>query len=1461
MKVRSTEPFTHRNAYGHKVSAKLTEPLMPLKHSAESDFWRLNHFGTGVKRLITDGFVLHAGCVPRPNPYLHASMGADRPFDTVIIIYREVCMIMIRYKIKNLLRHFRKLLALLMALSLIFQLSAVKVSAVSGEQSEVFEASHFRFRIPSGWETEESELSGNTKHFIFRAEDGFSIHALEVPNRVDPEVIDGFQENICALCEIPCPAGDGLKTDLYHSRGFSDETLLFDIYDDQNYVKGGVFSDETNTLIIAADCTELTADHDIAFCRLMATVQPAGLGQDEPSAIVWEGEIAPESGLESAQDEEELSGEAEAVNEEEPERIPVQLVILTGVKVPEELTGGVLLALDPGTADEASPVQIIETSILKSSDDGEEDPYILTEDTEAEAGMYYAGRIVLEADEGYYFEEGTEVQLFGDAEDSETVISYENISVNENGQLIIELAFGQAMEAEPEALGSINVSVPVAEYGKAAVKPEDILISEDDGQGSYMLTFGEWSGNFDEAGNFREAETYTLPVTVTAMPGYFIGPETEVYVNGVCLLGADSVEELETAELYYTSATASQPNSYWIILNNVHTSMKSSSIDWMPVSEASAGQQVLVSVYPDPGYSVDSVNVSLTNDPETQIPAELLNRQGSSAVFGFGMPEGSVTVSANLISPPPAEMPQAQLTVTGPSSGVLTNVDGSMKWSRDGAEYIPVSENIVEISGLRPDMQLYVVRIGDGVQSSDSEPQIITITQAAEPEGLTAVACRSEENRDGIIYGLDAGMEWRASGEEEFTEITEGETALEDLAPGTYEFRSRFTETMLASDIVTVQVDAYDPEAYYELMLSGAAAYVAEDVEIRQAREGDIVTIRAEASKDSAFNSWSVWTVDEEAVALEDPKNSETSFMMPADSVLVLARFEDDIDLGYAYLIEYDGCGADKGSMGFQVFYEKEEQQLRQNAFIREELVFAGWADSPDAETAVFEDGELITGPLAEKEGQIRTLYAVWQTPPPPEYKILVSGGTAYIDGEAVTTAPEGAEVTIKAEEKSGKAFVKWLDNDNLIAEFDRAETTFIMPAHDIVIVAQHLDSQHVIYKVDDEFAVHILKVPYTVNPYAVQAYYKDLYALCGVDDAFESVLNAAVINTRNSSDAAGLFYIYDEQHYIKGNVYSDGTYTIYVTADCSELIPERDAVFNYIRAAYQRADLAWDQTMRPEGTEDIEQIELTAPDAVSGEVPERPGDYLGIQNDHAAYMVVFDDWKGSFDDEGRCQAGESYTLPITIAALPGYALSPEIQISVNGTPLAAAEETENIELIYLDHTVEMPASYSITLINENAQLQGFLEDGTEITEALSGQEVFIRVNPEPGYMADSIYILRTDDSQKAADIQAELVSRENNAAVFSFVMPGHGVTIGSKLTGLPKAETPEAEYTVTGDDTGTLSNVDSSMKWSQDGIVYTQVSGNPEELTGIRSKVIYVIRSGDGILTTDSDPQKIYIK
>ena len=464
----------------------------------------------------------------------------------------------------------------------------------------------------------------------------------------------------------------------------------------------------------------------------------------------------------------------------------------------------------------------------------------------AETGKTYGAVIVLAAEPGYAFAEGIAVQLLRDPEDSESVIPFAGTYINEEGQLVIEFRFGQAGEPEepddpePEpvgttVLGRIDISVPEAEYGKAPAKPEDYLGMLND-NAAYMVIFGSWTGNFDGAG------TYTLPITVAVMPNYIIGAETEIYVNGTCLFAKNPEHYQEQADLWYQSTTADLPDSYPItLLNNERGTLQSTTQDWAPITSATEGQTVLISVYPTTGNHVESIYVYLTNDPQITYPSQELNREENSAVFSFVMPAGGVTVGANMTGLPKAETPNAQLKVTGPASAILVNVDGSMKWSWDGSNYTQIQGSTETIPDVRPGM-LYVVRSGDGVLTSDSDPQVITISKFPAPTQLVASACTTEDNNDGVISGLEAGMEWRVSGETEFTAIGAGETELTGLTPGSYDFRYGYNEATLASDIVTIRIDVYEAEEpeipYYDIIVNGAAAYDVDGVKINKAQEG-----------------------------------------------------------------------------------------------------------------------------------------------------------------------------------------------------------------------------------------------------------------------------------------------------------------------------------------------------------------------------------------------------------------------------------------------------------------------------------------------------------------------------------------------------------------------------------------------------------------------------------------------
>lgn len=76
----------------------------------------------------------------------------------------------------------------------------------------------------------------------------------------------------------------------------------------------------------------------------------------------------------------------------------------------------------------------------------------------------------------------------------------------------------------------------------------------------------------------------------------------------------------------------------------------------------------------------------------------------------------------------------------------------------------------------------------------------------------------------------------------------------------------------------------------------------------------------------------------------------------------------------------------------------------------------------------------------------------------------------------------------------------------------------------------------------------------------------------------------------------------------------------------------------------------------------------------------------------------------------------------------------------------------------------------------------------------------------------------------------------------------------------LSKETTPQAAFTATGDNSGTLSDVDATMKYSVDGgASWTNITGTPVDITGVTAdKDIRVVKKGDGTTTSDSAAQII---
>lgn len=76
----------------------------------------------------------------------------------------------------------------------------------------------------------------------------------------------------------------------------------------------------------------------------------------------------------------------------------------------------------------------------------------------------------------------------------------------------------------------------------------------------------------------------------------------------------------------------------------------------------------------------------------------------------------------------------------------------------------------------------------------------------------------------------------------------------------------------------------------------------------------------------------------------------------------------------------------------------------------------------------------------------------------------------------------------------------------------------------------------------------------------------------------------------------------------------------------------------------------------------------------------------------------------------------------------------------------------------------------------------------------------------------------------------------------------------------LPQEATPSATFTATGDNGGTLSNVDTSMKYSVDGgTTWIAITGEPMAITGVTAaNDVKVYKPGNGTTTADSEVQTI---
>lgn len=160
--------------------------------------------------------------------------------------------------------------------------------------------------------------------------------------------------------------------------------------------------------------------------------------------------------------------------------------------------------------------------------------------------------------------------------------------------------------------------------------------------------------------------------------------------------------------------------------------------------------------------------------------------------------------------------PQAPTVAYDAVTGLVSGEVAGLLYSLDGVLFLPVPQSL---SGIVTDVcSLYFYLPGDGINTENSKMTVLEITRAQSPivvpvdETLFA-AC------DGKLYAIVEGLEYRHVGETQWRAV-EG-TAVNGLAPGTYEVRVAALGTVLESSAVRVVIQAAPEFVSAEQVVAG----------------------------------------------------------------------------------------------------------------------------------------------------------------------------------------------------------------------------------------------------------------------------------------------------------------------------------------------------------------------------------------------------------------------------------------------------------------------------------------------------------------------------------------------------------------------------------------------------------------------------------------------------------------
>lgn len=157
---------------------------------------------------------------------------------------------------------------------------------------------------------------------------------------------------------------------------------------------------------------------------------------------------------------------------------------------------------------------------------------------------------------------------------------------------------------------------------------------------------------------------------------------------------------------------------------------------------------------------------------------------------------------------PNAEFNASDLTLSQLRVGYVFSFDGGSNWSLIQDSWmnsITLSENDVNNALAHG---ILVKMTGDGVNTFESDVLCIVLNKANTPNNVQTVA-PTDNGNSGKITNVNQSMQYKKETDGNWSDVPD--TTISNLAPGTYQIRTKGSGTTLASDTISVTINPYDP--------------------------------------------------------------------------------------------------------------------------------------------------------------------------------------------------------------------------------------------------------------------------------------------------------------------------------------------------------------------------------------------------------------------------------------------------------------------------------------------------------------------------------------------------------------------------------------------------------------------------------------------------------------------------